>query len=102
MSVAELDRELLVRCLEQKNRAWEDFVDRFLGLTLHVIDHTAAKRGIRLAIEDRNLLCEHVFAALRHDQFRLLRQFNQRSSFTSFLCVIVRRTVVRTLLNHGS
>ncbi len=101
MSVAELDRELLVRCLERKNRAWEDFVDRFLGLVLHVIDHTATKREIRLNIEDRNTLCENVFAALGHDDFRLLRQFNQRSSLTSFLCVVVRRVVVRNLLNQS-
>lgn len=99
MSVADLDRELLIRCLEKRNRSWEDFVDRFLGLVIHVINHTAARRDVRLSVEDRNMLCENVFAALGHDQFRLLRQFKERSSLTTYLSVVVRRIVVRILLN---
>ncbi|GHT16854.1 hypothetical protein FACS1894189_1600 [Planctomycetales bacterium] len=101
MSITNLDRELLARCLSKQNRAWEDFVDRFLGLVLHVIDHTASKREIRLRLEDRNTLCEYVFAALGHDQFRLLRNFKERSSLTTYLSILVRRIVVRMLLNQS-
>lgn len=101
MSITDLDRELLTRCLDRKNRAWEDFVDRFLGLVLHVIDHTASKREIRLSIEDRNTLCINVFAALGHDNYRLLRDFKERASLTTYLSVVVRRIVVRILLNQG-
>ncbi len=100
MSISNLDRELLARCLEQKNRAWEDFVDRFLGLILHVIDHSASMRGFRLSLEDRNALCIHVFSALGHDNFRILRDFRGKSSLTSYLSVVVRRIVVRILLNQ--
>ncbi|MDR1963325.1 MAG: hypothetical protein LBQ50_06065 [Planctomycetaceae bacterium] len=100
MSIADLDRELLTRCLDKKSRAWEDFVDRFLGLVLHVIDHTVSIREVRLSIEDRNRLCENVFAALGHDNYRLLRHFRERSSLTTYLSVVVRRIVVRTLLNQ--
>jgi RNA polymerase sigma-70 factor (ECF subfamily) len=101
MSENHLDTALLQRCLERQNRAWEDFVDRFLGLVLHVIDHTAAKREVRLRTEERNVLCERVFAALGHDQFRLLREFKARSSLTTYLSVVVRRIVVRSLLNQS-
>ena len=97
-----LDNTLLARCLERHPRAWEDFVDRFLGLVLHVIDHTVTKWEIRLGMEERNDLCRRVFAALGHDQFRLLREFKARSSLTTYLSVVVRRIVVRTLLNQSS
>jgi RNA polymerase sigma-70 factor (ECF subfamily) len=100
MSVTDLDRELLARCLTKKTRAWEDFVDRFLGLVLHIIDHTASTREIRLSIEDRSRLCENIFAALGHDNCRLLRNFRERSSLTTYLSVVVRRIVVRILLNQ--
>ena len=101
MSANHVDNTLLERCLERQHRAWEDFVDRFLGLVLHVIDHTACKRDIRLQAEERNALCERVFAALAHDQFRLLREFKSRSSVTTYLAVIVRRIVVRSFLNQS-
>jgi len=103
-SVNHVDNTLLERCLARQHRAWEDFVDRFLGLVLHVIDHTVCKREIRIQAEDRNALCERVFAAMAHDQFRLLREYKAHSSLTTYLSVIVRRIVVRSLLNqsHGA
>jgi RNA polymerase sigma-70 factor (ECF subfamily) len=101
MSTNHLDDTLLTRCLERQNRAWEDFVDRFLGLVLHVIDHTVTKREVRLGMEERNALCQRVFTALGHDQFRLLREFKARSSLTTYLSVVVRRIVVRSLLNQS-
>lgn len=101
MSVADLDRELVQRCLEKQPRSWEDFVDRFLGLVLHVIDHTASKREISLNPSERNTLCENVFDALGHGDFRLLRQFNEQGSLTTYLCVVVRRIVVRVFMNQS-
>ena len=101
MSTPHLDNALLERCLQHQPRAWEDFVDRFLGLVLHVIDHTVSKREVRLRPDERNALCERVFAALGHDQFRLLRGFKARSSLTTYLSIVVRRVVVRSLLNQS-
>ena len=108
MSANHLDNTLLERCLSHQPRAWEDFVDRFLGLVLHVIDHTVSKREVRLRMDERHVLCERVFAALGHDQFRLLREYKAQSNLTTYLSVVVRRIVVRSLLNqsygsaHGS
>lgn len=101
MSATHLDNALLERCLESQPRAWEDFVDRFLGLVLHVIDHTVARREIRLRMDERQTMCERVFAALAYDQFRILREFKGRSSLTTYLSIIVRRIVVRLLLNQS-
>ncbi len=61
VALSEIDRNLLERCLQRKPRAWEDFVDRFLGLVVHVIDHTARARSIRLTPADRDDLCTRFF-----------------------------------------
>jgi RNA polymerase sigma-70 factor (ECF subfamily) len=95
------DHELLARCLEKRQRGWEDFVDRFLGLVLHVIDHTTLVREIRLGRDDRDVLCEKVFTAIAHDDFRILRNYQGRSSLTTYLTVAARRVVVRILLNYS-
>ena len=47
MGLSDIDRKLLQRCLDRKPGAWEDFVDRFLGLVVHVIHHTAQSRSVR-------------------------------------------------------
>ncbi|MHC4398951.1 MAG: hypothetical protein ACYTG0_04655 [Planctomycetota bacterium] len=52
MPLSEIDRNLLERCLERKPRAWEDFVDRFMGLFAHVVNHTAQVRSMRVTRED--------------------------------------------------
>ena len=99
--MSDLDSELLARCLGKKQRGWEDFVDRFLGLVLHVIDHTALTREVHLGRDDRDTLCEKVFMAIAHDDFRLLRHYQGRSSLTTYLTTVVRRVVVRILLNNA-
>jgi len=41
MALTSVDRALLQRCLQHDTGAWNDFVDRFLGLIYHVIHYTA-------------------------------------------------------------
>ena len=98
MGLAEIDRNLLERCLQKKPRAWEDFVDRFMGLVLHVINHTAQARSVRLAPEDRDDLCAEVFLAVLKNDLAVLRNFSARSSLATYLTVVARRLVVRELL----
>ena len=57
MGLSEIDRNLLERCLQKKSRGWEDFVDRFMGLVVHVVNHSAQARSIRLGLQDRDDLC---------------------------------------------
>lgn len=97
MVLSEIDRHLLERCLERKPRAWEDFVDRFLGLVIHVINHTAEARRLRMTPELRDDLCSEVFLTLLKDDFAVLRRFRGRCSLASYLCVVARRVVVRAL-----
>ena len=101
MAEIHLDINLLQRCLRYETRAWADFVDRFMGLVLHVIDHTACNRDVRLQAIQRDTLCVQVFTALGHEHFRLLREFRAKSSLTTYLAVVVRRIVVRLLLNQS-
>ena len=100
MGLSEIDRNLLERCLQKKARAWEDFVDRFLGLVVHVVNHTAQARSVRLSPEDRDDLCAEVFLAAVRNDFALLRNFRGQSSLATYLTVVARRIVVRELLSR--
>ncbi len=102
MSLSEIDRSLLERCVERKPRAWENFVDRFMGLVLHVIDHTARIRSVQLSPEDREDLCAQVFLQIIKDDFAVLRQFRRQSSLATYLTVVARRVVVHTLMRRRS
>ena len=100
--LSEIDRNLLERCLQGKPRAWEDFVDRFLGLVIHVVNHTAQARSIRLSPEDRDDLCAEVFLAVIRRDFVLLRNFRAQSSLATYLTVVARRIVVKQLITQKS
>ena len=83
VSLSEIDNNLLRRCMDRKPRSWEDFVDRFLGLVIHVINHTAQSRSIRIGVEDREDLVAEVFMAIINDDFALLRRFRGESSLAT-------------------
>jgi RNA polymerase sigma-70 factor (ECF subfamily) len=100
VALSEIDRNLLERCLHRKPRAWEDFVDRFMGLVIHVVSHTAQARSVRLTPEDRDDLCAEVFLAIIRNDFVLLRNFRSQSSLATYLTVVARRIVVRELLGR--
>ena len=102
MALSEIDRNLLERCLLRKPRAWEDFVDRFMGLVVHVVNHSALARSIRLTPEDRDDLTAEVFLNLIKSDFAVLRHFRGQSSLATYLTVVARRIVVRTLLEQRS
>jgi RNA polymerase sigma-70 factor, ECF subfamily len=98
VALSEIDRNLLERCLNRKPRAWEDFVDRFLGLVVHVVNHTARARSIRLSADDRDDLCAEVFLAIVKNDFALLRNFRGKCSLATYLTVVSRRIVVHEML----
>jgi RNA polymerase sigma-70 factor (ECF subfamily) len=102
VALSEIDRNLLNRCLERKPRAWEDFVDRFMGLVIHVINHSAQSRSIRLTSEDREDLAGEVFLTIVKDNFAVLRHFRGESSLATYLTVVTRRVVVQQLLKSKS
>lgn len=100
MALSEIDRNLLERCLQRKPRAWEDFVDRFLGLIAHVVDHTLGTRNLQVGGEDRDDLCAEVFLTLIRDDFAVLRHFRGQSSLATYLTVVARRVVVHGILKR--
>jgi RNA polymerase sigma-70 factor (ECF subfamily) len=102
VALSEIDRSLLDRCLSRKARAWEDFVDRFMGLVVHVINHTAQCRSINLSAADREDLAAEVFLAVVDNDMAVLRHFRGRSSLATYLTVIARRVVVRKLVEGRS
>lgn len=102
MALHPIDRELLDRCLSRQPRSWEDFVDRYLGLVLHVIGHSARSRGVTLTSQDREDLTAEVFYAFLADDMGVLRRFRGQSSLATYLAVVARRVVVRELLQRKS
>lgn len=98
MALSEIDRNLLDRCLNRKPRAWEDFVDRFMGLVVHVVNHTSQSRSVRLTSEDRDDVVAEVFLEVLRGDFALLRNFRGQSSLATYLTVVARRIAVRQLL----
>lgn len=97
MALTQFDRDLLKRCLAGAPGAWQDFVDRFIGLFIHVIQHTAHARSVRLTPEDVDDLCSEVFVTLLKDDFAVLRNFRGQSSLATYLTVVSRRLVVREM-----
>ncbi len=100
MALSEIDRNLLERCLHRKPRAWEDFVDRFMGLVVHVVQHTAQARSLQLLPQDRDDLCAEVFLNIVKDDFAILRHFRGKSSLATYLTVVARRIVVKKWLRE--
>lgn len=99
MALSDIDRNLIDRCLSHKPHAWEDFVDRFMGLVVHVVNHTAQGRSIRLSQADREDLVAEVFLTLVDNDLAVLRHFRSESSLATYLTVVARRIVVRTLVS---
>ena len=100
MALSDIDKQLLRRCLEREPRAWEDFVDRFVGLVIHVVNHTGSSRALQLSEQDREDFTAEVFLAILADDLAVLRRFRGASSLATYLTVIARRIVVRELLKR--
>lgn len=97
MSLSDVDRLLLQRCLDREPRAWQNFVDRFVGLVVHVVHRTTAGRGISIDESTRDDYVAEVFLVLIRHDFAVLRRFRRHCSLATYLTVIARRVVVRRL-----
>jgi RNA polymerase sigma-70 factor (ECF subfamily) len=97
VALTSLDRELLRRCLAKQPGAWNDFVDRFLGLIYHVVQHTAHLRSMPLKPEDTEDLAAEVLLQIVANDYAALRQFRGESSLATYLTVIARRISVHEL-----
>lgn len=97
MALSNLDRELLRDCLAKAPDAWQNLTDRFLGLVIHIVTHTAIARNIQLPPDLRDDLVADVFLAWIDKDFAILRRFRGKSSLATYLAVVSRRVVLRRL-----
>jgi RNA polymerase sigma-70 factor (ECF subfamily) len=102
VALTHLDRDLLKRCLAHQPGAWNDFVDRFLGLVYHVIHHTAHLRSTPLRPEDVEDLAAEVLLQIVSGDYAILRQFRGNSSLATYLTVISRRICVHELSRRSA
>jgi RNA polymerase sigma-70 factor (ECF subfamily) len=101
VALTAIDRNLLSRCLNREPGAWKDFVDRFMGLIVHVIQHTAESRNQTLSDADVDDLCADVLLAIVANDFAVLRHFRGQSSLATYLTVVARRICARVLFTRA-
>jgi RNA polymerase sigma-70 factor (ECF subfamily) len=97
-----VDRTLLQRCLQHHRGAWNDFVDRYLGLIYHVIHFTAHQRSVPLQPEDVEDLASEVLVRVVANNYQVLQQFRGQCSLAAYLTVIARRICVQELVRRAA
>ena len=100
MPLTSFDRALLQRCLNHEPGAWNDFVDRYLGLIYHVIRHTAHLRSVPLSPEDTEDVAAEILLQLVANDYAVFRQFRGHASLATYLTVIARRTCIQELVRR--
>src|SRR5947209_12626028 len=102
VALTAVDRSLLQRCLNHASGAWNDFVDRFLGLIYHVVHHTAYLRSTPLRPEDTEDVAAEILLQIVSGDYAVLRQFRGQSSLATYLTVIARRICVHELAQRAA
>ena len=100
MPLADIDRNLIERCLRKEPGAWNDFVDRYIGLIYHVIQHAAYARSRVVSVEDIEDIAAEIMLKIVDDDYSVLRKFKGMSSLPTYLTVIARRTAVKELIHR--
>lgn len=100
MPLREIDRKLIDRCLHHEQGAWNDFVDRYMGLIYHVIDHVTHARSVVLTSEDSEDIAAEIFLAIVDDNYAVLRRFKGASSLPTYLTVVSRRICVKEVVKR--
>lgn len=100
MALTDIDRELLKKCVAEQPGAWRDFVDRFIGLFVHVVRHTGHARSVKLSDDDVDDICAEIFLALVANDHRILRSFRGEASLATYLAVVARRIAVREIIRR--
>lgn len=96
----DIDRQLINRCLRKEPGAWNDFVDRYMGLIYHVIHHVSHARSIALSAADIEDIAAEIFLAVVDDDYGVLRRFKGGSSLPTYLTVVARRTCVKEVVKR--
>ncbi|MFO0902302.1 MAG: RNA polymerase sigma factor [Pirellulales bacterium] len=91
--------ELIRRLVAGDATAWRDFVDRFHRLVAARVAATARELQVPLRPTDAEDLAAEVFLQLVARDFAALREFQGRSTLSTWLSVIARRISLRKLLS---
>ena len=100
MPLRDIDRKLLDRCLEKEPGAWNDFVDRYVGLIYHVIHHVAHARSLHISTVDVEDVAAEVLLNIVDDDYALLRRFKRVSSLPTYLTVVTRRVAMKKMIRR--
>ncbi len=100
MPLRDIDRKLIDRCLGKEPGAWNDFVDRYMGLIYHVIQHAGYARSRTLSSEDVEDIAAEVLLKIVDDEYAVLKKFKGISSLPTYLTVIARRIAVKQLIKR--
>ncbi|MFO0958957.1 MAG: sigma-70 family RNA polymerase sigma factor [Isosphaeraceae bacterium] len=101
MPLQDFDRQLIERCLRRESGAWNDFVDRYMGLIYHVIHHVAHARSLVLSEADVEDIAAEIFLAIVDDDYAVLRRFAGRSSLPTYLTVVARRICINEAIKRA-
>jgi RNA polymerase sigma-70 factor (ECF subfamily) len=101
VALTAVDRALVQRCLTHQANAWNDFVDRYLGLIYHVIHHTAHLRSVSLQPEDVEDVAAEILLQIVANDYAVLRQFRGQASLATYLTVIARRICIHELTRRA-
>jgi len=91
VALTAVDRSILQGCLAHEPGAWNDFVDRFVGLLYHVVHYTAHLRSNPVTAEQVEDIAQEILTQIAANDYGLLRQFRGKSSLATYLTVIARR-----------
>ena len=97
MPYTDADRTMLQSCLTGDPAAWQEFVDRFVGVVFHVVRHSAHMRSHKLQEDEVEDLVAEIMARLIEHDYRILRHFRGHSSLATYLAVIARRVAVNAI-----
>ncbi|UCG78857.1 MAG: sigma-70 family RNA polymerase sigma factor [Nitrospirota bacterium] len=89
-----METQLIRDCISGDRGAWDEFVEHYSALVYSTIHRTLAKYSASYDSEDIDDLHNNLFLSLMDKDFNKLRQFKERSSFATFLRVIVVRQVI--------
>jgi RNA polymerase sigma-70 factor (ECF subfamily) len=96
----DIDRKLIDRCLRKEPGAWNNFVDRYMGLIYHVIQHVAYARSRLLSAEDVEDIGAEILLKIVDSDYAILKNFKGISSLPTYLTVIARRICVKELVKR--
>ena len=100
MPLSDIDRKLIDRCLGREPGAWNDFVDRYLGLIYHVIQHVAHARSRAVSQADMEDIAAEILLRIVDDDYDILRRYKGISSLPTYLTVIARRICVKEMVKR--